>query len=184
MTKSTLKHIIIGILLLAVTQSLTAESSMQKANIHQLDRSMTKHKARKRTFRNKEEYQKDKKHLRNKAMQHSKRGNYTEYGKDDYKERYRYSRHANPFSMHQHRIHAKAYRDFKRGWVLAYKYDRAGFYDRNGFYYGYFNRYGFFFDGNFYRYDRYYTYRDRVRGRGIFDYYFYRPADWKYYGFY
>ena len=77
----------------------------------------------------------------------------------------------------------KPHKHPKRSWMLAYRYDRAAFYDRYGYRYGYFNRYGYFFEGMFYRYDAYYRYRDRVRGRGLFDKYYYAPADRKKYGF-
>jgi len=59
---------------------------------------------------------------------------------------------------------------------LSYLYERASFYDRYGYQYGYFSRRGFMFEGEFYRYDRSYTYRDRLRGRGLFDHRYYRPA--------
>ena len=82
-----------------------------------------------------------------------------------------------------HRTRQHGYRHYRRGWYLAYRYDRASFYDRYGYYYGYFNRYGYYFEDVFYRYDRYYTYRDRLRGRGLFDYRYYVPHNSRYYGF-
>ena len=69
----------------------------------------------------------------------------------------------------------RGYRHYRQAWYFDFFYDRASFYDRYGYYYGYFNRMGYFLEGIFYRYDRYYTFRDRVRGRGLFDHRYYRP---------
>ena len=69
----------------------------------------------------------------------------------------------------------RGYRHTRRNWYLTYLYERASFYDRHGYRYGYFSRRGFMFEGEFYRYDRYYTYRDRLRGRGLFEHRYYRP---------
>jgi len=80
-------------------------------------------------------------------------------------------------------IKQHGYKYTKRGWYLAYRFDRAEFNDQYGYHYGYFNKYGFFFDGEFYAYDRYYGYRDRVRGKGVFDGLYYMPANSKLYGF-
>jgi len=75
------------------------------------------------------------------------------------------------------------YRQSKRGWQLAYKYDRDFFYDKYGYHYGYFNKNGYTFEDIFYRYDRTYTYRDRVKGRGLFGRGYYMPAEVRRYGF-
>ena len=40
-----------------------------------------------------------------------------------------------------------------------------------------------YFEDVFYRYDRYYGYKDRVRGRGLFDHRYYMPADARQYDF-
>ncbi len=72
---------------------------------------------------------------------------------------------------------------FKRGWYLAYLHDRASFDDQYGYHYGYFNRNGYYFEQVFYRYDRDYTYQDRLRGRGLFDPRYYLPSNYRYYGF-
>ncbi|CAA6822880.1 MAG: Unknown protein [uncultured Sulfurovum sp.] len=77
----------------------------------------------------------------------------------------------------------RGYRHFKRGWMLAYRYDRASFYDSEGFYNGYFNRHGYYFEDTFYRYDRFYSFKDRVRGRGLFDNNYYMPSACRKYGF-
>ena len=69
----------------------------------------------------------------------------------------------------------RGYRHTRRNWYLTYLYERASFYDRHGYKYGYFSRRGFMFEGEFYRYDRYYSYRDRLRGRGLFEHRYYRP---------
>ncbi len=84
---------------------------------------------------------------------------------------------------HKRRVHSRhgiprniiAYKQYRKVWYRSYLYDRLPFYDRHGYFYGYFNEIGYFFEGTFYRYDRRYTYRDRLRGRGLFDPYFYRP---------
>ncbi len=84
---------------------------------------------------------------------------------------------------HQHRYlnrgipHKKihAYKHYRKAWYRDYLHNRSPFYDLHGYYYGYFNEFGYFFEGLFYRYDRHYTYRDRLRGRGLFDHYYYRP---------
>ena len=69
----------------------------------------------------------------------------------------------------------RGHRYTRRNWYLSYLYERASFYDRHGYKYGYFSRRGFMFEGEFYRYDRQYTYRDRLRGRGLFERRYYRP---------
>jgi len=71
----------------------------------------------------------------------------------------------------------------KRGWVLAYAYDHAAFYDRFGFLYGDFDRLGFMFEGRWFQYNEHYTYHDRLRGRGYFDYRYYIPRHARRYGF-
>jgi hypothetical protein len=197
--KYTAKKWISVILLILSSSLLHAQSEMkEKVDISKLDRTMTQHRAQKRHFRSKEEFKRhqqqkiQKKHTRKSAKQqnphlqkkHQKRyGNI--YDRDrryndttyDYDYDYYYD------TPYRHRLYGRTHRHPKRGWVLAYKYDRAEFYDRDGFHYGYFNRYGYMFEGEFYRYDRYYRYRDRVRGRGLFDRYYYRPVEWRYYGF-
>ena len=77
-----------------------------------------------------------------------------------------------------HRRHHRgqhAYRHYRRQWYLTYLYERASFYDRHGYFYGYFNQRGFMFEGVFYRYDRAYTYQDRLHGKDLFAHRFYRP---------
>ena len=75
------------------------------------------------------------------------------------------------------------HRFFKRRWVLAYRYDQASFVDRYGYRYDRFDRYGFTFEGYYFRYNARYRYRDRVRGRGYFDRFYYAPLRASYYGF-
>jgi len=97
----------------------------------------------------------------------------------------RHFRHRREYERlrHQRRVHRRdmiprniiAYRHYNRVWYRGYLYERLPFYDRYGYFYGYFNQIGYFFEGIFYRYDRHYTYRDRLRGRGLFDPYYYRP---------
>ncbi len=79
-----------------------------------------------------------------------------------------------------HRQHG--YRHYRRQWYLTYLYERAAFNDKHRYHYGYFDRYGFVFDGRYYRYDRAYTYQDRLHGKGLFEHRFYRPI--RHHGFY
>lgn len=64
---------------------------------------------------------------------------------------------------------------FINNWYFIYRDRHAPFYDQFGYFYGFFNQFGFFFEGIFYAYDRYYTYEDRLRGRGLFDNRYYEP---------
>ena len=80
-----------------------------------------------------------------------------------------------PISYHTPRKHAQSYRHPQNSWSLAYRYRHAHFYDQYGYYYGDFSRRGYRFEGKFYRYDRDYTYRDRVNGKGLFDRRYYKP---------
>ncbi len=179
-----MKHIhlhIMAILLLAGSVFAQAQAphnvSDERVDISKLDRYYTSHQAQRRTFANKHEYKQHKRHAQKRLHKHHPQPT-SRYQRGEYYE-------ARPFAYEERPVRhfERGHRYQKRGWVLAYRYDRAAFYDREGFYYGYFNRYGYFFDGIFYRYDYRYTYRDRVRGRGLFDHHFYHPAEWRYYGF-
>jgi len=64
---------------------------------------------------------------------------------------------------------------FINSWYFIYQNRHAPFYDQFGYFYGFFNQFGYFFEGIFYAYDRYYTYEDRLRGRGLFDDRYYEP---------
>ena len=185
------------LLTLGVTSLYAKPEHINEQKIRKLDRTLTAHKAQKRHFRTKEEFKhyrslqhnrlKHKKRHVTKSIEahrtgrlHNSRGYHNSrfgYWDDDY----RYDDPVHPYRRPL--IYGEPHRYSKRGWILAYRYDRADFYDREGFYYGYFNRYGYYFEGEFYRYDRFYTYRDRMRGRGLFDRYYYSPAEWRYYGF-
>jgi len=145
--------------------------------IKRMDHKLTKHKAVKRTFKTKKEFQNHTTHKRNsrKITGHPS-ARYSHY-------RNGYAHHDTYYRDEYRPVRQRGYRHFKRGWFLAYRYDRADFYDNEGYYYGYFNQYGYYFEDIFYRYDRYYTYSDRVRGRGLFDHRFYMPANDQYYGF-
>jgi len=184
------KIISIGLLTIAIMIGLSIQTSasteLSPKKVQKLDQKMTKKKARLKRFKTQKEYQRLKQRgsVANKR-QHSHRsmddmfGSHTQkrvrkrYIEDDWNDGYSYPRGPR----------AKGYRYFKRGWYLAYRYDRAGFYDRYGYHYGYFNSYGFYFDGIFYGYDRYYRYQDRLRGRGLFDNRYYMPEDASRYGF-
>ena len=153
---------------------------MDSKQIQKMDHTLTKHKAIKRNFKTNKEFQREVKRKtihKNKHLTSNKLRPNTKH----YKNGYTYERHN--YRDDYRPIRQRGYRHSKRGWVLAYKYDRASFYDNQGYYYGYFNRYGYYFEDLFYRYDRYYTYRDRVRGRGLFDYRYYIPENARYYGF-
>jgi len=190
MRQTILKKSLFFLFLAASTILFAQNSTVEKVDISKLDRSMTIHKAQKRTFKNKEEFKRHQKKIVHHKKTHAPHPKVQKHAKHYRDERYPHHRYIEDYDYdyygmptHRYRHYGRAYRHFKRGWILAYKYDRAEFYDRDGFHYGYFNRYGYMFEGEFYRYDRYYRYRDRVRGRGLFDRYYYRPTRWKYYGF-
>ena len=154
----------------ASTQNQNAKS-MTAATIKKMDRQMSKHKAKSRNFNTPKEFsRKQHKHINKTHSKHMKYNNGYRYNTQRYRDDY-------------HPIRQRGYRHSKRGWILAYKYDRASFYDNEGFFYGYFNRHGYYFEDVFYRYDRYYTYKDRIRGRGLFNRQYYVPANARYYGF-
>jgi hypothetical protein len=193
MTHNIIKTALISLALLAGTSLFAKQDPIEKVDISKLDRSMTLHQAKKRPFKSKQEFKKHRNvhhkkvnSIHPKAHAGIKKSSAAFYP-DRSRRHDRYSRWDDSFDYDEPSYHYRHYgtphRDFRRGWVLAYKYDRAEFYDRDGFHYGYFNRYGYMFEGEFYRYDRYYRYRDRVRGRGLFDRYYYRPVEWRYYGF-
>ncbi|MBT8344028.1 MAG: hypothetical protein KJO45_04860 [Sulfurovum sp.] len=167
----------IGLSTIAYTDSRIYQEKLHttkpmKANkIKILDRQLTKHKTVKRNFKTKKEFLRKKDRKRNKH----RASRQLHYDKG-YVYNKRYTTLYRP-------IKQRSYNHTKRGWVLAYRYDRASFYDNEGFYYGYFNRQGYYFEGIFYRYDRYYTYRDRVNGRGLFGHRYYMPVNTRYYGF-
>ncbi|MDQ7047460.1 MAG: hypothetical protein Q9M39_07515 [Sulfurovum sp.] len=139
--------------------------AMSEKQIKKMDRRYNNHKTQKRNFRNKNDFQ---------QRNHSTH-------QDRYKQGNNYNR--SPYQEHHRGNIQRGYPNTKRGWVLAYRYDRASFYDNEGYHYGYFNRHGYYFENVFYRYDRYYSYRDRSRGRGLFDRRYYMPSNYRYYGF-
>ncbi|MDM5272704.1 hypothetical protein PGH07_11020 [Sulfurovum sp. zt1-1] len=140
------------------TANIDNEAPMDQHRIQSLDRKMGKHQTIKKDFRNQKEF----------------------LYRQRYQEQHKH-RAILPFSSYTFK--QRGYPYSKRGWELAYLYDRASFYDRFGYHYGYFNRHGFYFEGEFYRYDRWYSYYDRVKGKGIFGQQFYMPANYRYYGF-
>lgn len=141
--------------------------------IDKMDKRLNKQKAKSRKFHTQKEY----------IRQH------VQYKKPYSKSIYRPKQYENVYD--EYLVHLpyttpvrqRGYRYPKRGWELAYRYDRAEFFDRYGYHYGYFNRHGYYFEGIFYRYDRGYTYNDRVRGRGLFERRYYMPVNAEYYGF-
>ena len=153
-------------------------SQTQKHQAHRkLDNQLKHKKAMRRTFKNAKEF----KRLRNRNhhrvdqirgithRQSIRRGNV--YDSHRYRKDFgRYNRYAQ-----YDEYGARGVRHWKNRWYMIYKYERAGFFDNEGFFYGYFNHRGYMFEGEFYRYDRYYTYRDRVRGRGLFTRRYFRP---------
>jgi len=130
--------------------------AQRKYQQQKMDRNLRKRDAVKRNFRTHSEFKR------------LKRQHYNVHQRIHHKpsKAYRNNRRA-----YDHR----GYRHYRQAWYFDFYYDRAPFYDRYGYYYGYFNRMGYFLEGIFYRYDRYYTFHDRVRGRGIFDHRYYRP---------
>lgn len=141
--------------------------------IKKMDKHLNRHKAKKRRFHNRKEF----------ARQH-KRHPKPRFGPAHHQKHYQGYDEAYPMpTPYITPIRQRGYRYSKRGWELAYRYDRATFFDRHGYYYGFFNRYGYYFEGVFYHYDRGYTYGDRVRGRGLFEHRYYMPANAGFYGF-
>jgi len=145
--------------------------NMSAKKIKKMDKKHAKHKAKRRNFKTQKEFLRRHKHdIARKVKKHATYG----HGYYYYNDRNR---------VHADRNRQRGFRHWKRGWVLAYKYDRASFYDNKGYYYGYFNHHGYYFEDIFYRYDRYYTYQDRVRGKGLFSHKYYMPVNSRYYGF-
>lgn len=144
---------------------------MSDKQIKRMDRKHNINKAKSRDFRTQKEYKYKTKRKHSKHLdKYAKYNNGHHYHRSVVRDHHRMNRQ-------------RGYRHGKKGWTLAYRYERASFYDNEGYYYGYFNRYGYFFEDVFYRYDRYYTYRDRIEGRGLFDNRYYMPANYRYYGF-
>lgn len=176
-----MKHLLfITLISLGFTVGLTAKTehhknerqSLSDKQIKRMDRKHNSNKAMRRNFRTQKEYKhKTRRKYSKHVKKHSKYINGYHYNISGYRDHHRINR-------------LRGYRHGKKGWTLAYRYDRASFYDNEGYYYGYFNRYGYFFEDVFYKYDRYYSYRDRVKGRGLFDQKYYMPANYGYYGFY
>jgi hypothetical protein len=75
----------------------------------------------------------------------------------------------------RHHRPQKAFRYYRRQWYLTYLWEHASFVDQHGYFYGTFDVRGFYFEGKYYRYDRAYTYQDRLHGKGLFEHRFYRP---------
>jgi len=159
---------------------------MSEHKIKKMDHKFSKHKAVKRNFKTQKEFT------------HKQQRKQTQRKQTHRKQTHRSTKHISPKNIrydngytydrnmereHYRPVGQRGYNYSSRGWLLAYKYDRASFYDNQGYFYGYFNRYGYYFEDVFYRYDRYYTYRDRVKGRGLFSHRYYMPANASYYGF-
>ena len=150
------------------TQYKSVEYPTKFKQHRELDREFKHTKAQRRTFHSLEEYRhtRDRNHKIHKHRKFKRsivrgRDYETRRHHDDYYEEYDYQ--------------VRGARHWRNSWILAYKYKRAPFYDNEGFFYGYFNHRGYMFEGEFYRYDRYYTYRDRVRGKGLFSRRYFRP---------
>lgn len=187
---------LVGLSIGASAQQAPSTKPLKASKIQNMDKKLTKRKTIKRSFKSQREFQRTKQNRRapqNRTTRRAERrvdsGNRANsafnsgrargiekrrYVEDDY----RYEDDWNYPRTRQH-----GYSSFKRGWYLAYRYDRASFNDRYGYHYGYFNRHGFYFDGVFYAYDRHYRYKDRMRGRGTFDNKYYMPTNRSYYGF-
>ncbi len=146
------------------------QKEMSPSKIKKMDRQLTKHKAQKRNFKSTKEFKR--KSNRRSAKRLNRYSNNDDRGYN-----------SRNFENNYNQIRQRGHRYTKRGWILAYRHDRASFYDNEGYYYGFFNRDGYYFEDIFYRYDRNYTFRDRVKGKGLFSNRYYMPADYKYYGF-
>ncbi len=155
-----------------------------KKHFKNMDRQLSKKRAMKRKFKTHDEFKKMKHHRANKRLtkhsienrSHKRSQRHSNYKQDRYTEGRRYYRDNDRRYSRDHHSKTHGHRHTRNSWYLTYRYERTSFYDRYGYYYGYFNRHGYLFEGDFYRYDRYYTYRDRVRGKGLFDYRYYRPV--------
>jgi len=183
MQKIILSFLIIIGLSTNIIASSQVESKIRKSNkpishkkIKHMDTSHTKRKAIRRNFKTQKEFR-----HRNKQNIAQKRIRTITHKNARYTNGYNYQADTRRDEYHDNR--QRGYGHPNRGWLLAYRYDRASFYDNNGYYYGYFNRYGYYFEDIFYRYDRYYSYRDRLKGRGVFDHRYYIPSNAEYYGF-
>jgi len=135
-----------------------AQAPMTPHMIQKLDKRFGKHQAVKRNFRDQKDF------LSRRHAQHQ-----IKYPEQRPRPHHSFKQRGYPYT--------------KRGWELAYLHDRAPFYDRHGYYYGYFNRHGYSFEGQFYRYDKWYSYQDRIRGKELFKERYYIPANYLYYGF-
>jgi len=166
-------------LVLSVQASAKNIQQLPEATIKKMDRQMTQYKAHTRNFTTHKEFKRMQQRKVTRTISKSMHYNTEGYQNGRH---YGYSESRGYYDNYRP-IRQRGYSRTKRGWVLAYQYDRASFYDNEGFFYGYFNRYGYYFEDVFYRYDRFYTYRDRVRGRGLFDHRYYMPANASYYGF-
>ena len=147
--------------------------NMSSKKIKKMDRKHTRHKAKKRHFKTQKDFQH--------RSRHNNSRNFKSY--TSYTNGHNYNRETDRYRHDYRKNRQRGFTQWKRGWTLAYRYDRASFYDNQGYYYGYFNHEGYYFEEVFYRYDRHYTYKDRIRGRGLFDHRYYMPENSRYYGF-
>ncbi|MBD3789382.1 MAG: hypothetical protein IE885_03265 [Campylobacterales bacterium] len=166
-------------------QNKSNTTSIHAKQIRQIDREHTKEHTRQRDFKTQKEFQRIKENRMGVEMKHETRlrGDHHEpswkdkdhdHGQNDpyaYKNR----KYIKAKQIHRHR----GYKYPFRSWFRSYEYYRAPFYDQFGYYYGYFNLIGYYFEGIFYRYDRYYTYQDRIRGKGLFDDWYYSPEEFR-----
>jgi len=186
MKKVTMKKTTMVLTALAVISGLGMQASAQELSpqkVQRLDRKMTPKRAVRKRFRTQKEYQQMKRRGHTLQRKSISARNAKRVSGNRHSRRYVQESWVDEGWQYPRGPRQRGYRHFKRGWYLAYRYDRAAFYDRYGYSYGYFNRHGFEFDGIFYAYDRYYSYKDRMRGRGIFDGNYYMPANAARYGF-
>ncbi len=146
------------------------------------------HRVKNREYKSKKSYRLHKKHpLKRRDRNFKKRdtvkrnfrthNEFRRIKKQHYNNTHSRKHYKSPRSYYQGRrvYKQRGHRHYRSSWYDDFYYDRASFYDNYGYYYGYFNRIGYLLEGIFYKYDRYYTFRDRVRGKGIFDHRYYRP---------
>ncbi len=179
----------------------------EKRHMKKMDKNLSHKHAKKRHFKSHDEFKRMKRHRTKKAhrkadhrrmakhfssnkhsrnfraeKRSSRYGNHYDHRNEYYNDSYdHYERHEYRDHRRKKNHKNRGYRHTRNSWLLAYRHERASFYDRHGYYYGYFNHRGYMFEGDFYRYDRYYTYRDRVRGKGLFEHRYYRPIVDRYY---
>jgi len=183
---------------------MSDNKAQSKKNIKKIDKELSHKKAQKRKFKTQKEFKsmknRHKKRMSKRSNRKSSRQSARYYDRNSHSRNVDTLKRSSRFGTYGNRDRyydddscdiddyrdydrnrARAYRHSRNSWRMAYRYERASFYDMHGYYYGYFNSRGYMFEGVFYRYDRYYSYHDRIRGKGLFERRYYRPIRDSYY---